>query len=385
MFHVEHSQFGVYVHVPFCLSKCGYCDFCRVTNLELCDDYIKVISKEMSESDKAGLAPRTVYVGGGTPSCIGVDRLQWLLQLVRANFDLGQVEEWTVECNPEDVTPALANMLVGEGVNRVSMGAQSLNDNMLKMMGRRHKAGRVYEAIDTLRKAGINNISVDCIFGLPQCEDYDPAWDFRKFAALGVEHLSAYSLQYEEGSRFTRMIDNGTLTPATEDETVAQYDELTSILAKAGYEHYEISNYAKPGLRAVHNSSYWTRVPYEGFGPGASSMTIADGKMVRTTNTSDVEKYISSLGKEKELVEKLSDSDVAEEVVMLSLRIDKGMDVSEVPTKFREKMKAAVDEEMKIGNLVKAADGRVRIPEDRWMVSQKIMVTLMEAVCDEED
>lgn len=369
MFHVEHSGFGVYVHVPFCLSKCGYCDFCRVTDMSLKEAYLETVDAEMRASPCAGLKPRTVYVGGGTPSCLGADGLASLLGSIGRAFDLADVREFTVECNPEDVTADLAATLRNGGADRVSMGAQSLFDPALRMMGRRHDARRVAQAVETLRKAGMGNISVDCIFGLPLIEGYNPADDFRSFIALGVEHLSAYALQYEEGSRFTRMAEQGGLTPATDEEVAAQYDTLTQLMARAGYHHYEISNYARPGREAVHNSSYWNRTPYIGFGPAAASLT--DG--VRTTNTRDVGLYISSRGAEKELVEALDEREVAEEVVMLGMRTSRGVDAQDVPEAFRREFIRLAESERKKENIEDAADGRLRIPEGRWMVSDMII------------
>lgn len=372
MFHVEQCKFGVYVHVPFCVSRCGYCDFCRVTDLSLRDGYFSAVAKEMEACGWAGRKPRTVYVGGGTPSCLGVGRLRGLLSLVRESFDLGEVAEFTVECNPEDVTPGLAEMVAACGVNRVSMGAQSLSDAALRMMGRRHDSRRVYDAVAILGEAGVENISVDCIFGLPKLEGYSPYDDFDRFAALGVTHLSAYALQYEPGSRFTRMAEEGRLTPATDDEAAEQYDALTSTLARAGYEHYEISNYARPGYRAVHNSSYWDRTDYLGFGPGASS--LKEG--VRWTNTYDVKEYIGSLGRKRELVETLGEREVAEEVVMLGLRTSRGVNPSDVPAAYRAAFEKAAAREMALGNVAALPGGRLRIPEERWMVSDMIIRNL---------
>lgn len=372
MFHVEHITFGVYVHVPFCLSKCGYCDFCRITDLALADAYLKALDSEMAGSLARGLKPRTVYVGGGTPSCLGTERLARLLESIRHNFDLADVREFTVECNPEDVTPELAATLADGRVDRVSMGAQSLHDPALRMMGRRHDAQRVTDAIATLRKAGIGNISVDCIFGLPKVEGYNAADDFRRFAALGVEHLSAYALQYENGSRFTKMMDEGKLTPLPDDEVADQYEQLTSILRDAGYDHYEISNYARPGREALHNSSYWDRTNYYGFGPAASSYVLG----TRWTNTYDVREYVEKDGRAQEFTEGLEKKEVAEEVIMLGMRTKWGVWPESVPLEFREKFLENVECEMKRGNVVRQENGSLRIPEERWMVSDMIIRSL---------
>ncbi len=373
MFHVEHSSFGVYIHVPFCVSKCGYCDFCRITDLSLVDSYLDTLGLEISGSDIVGCEPRTIYVGGGTPSCLGVRGVGRLLTIVNKYLKTDNVLEWTVECNPDDVNNELAAVLVDNGVNRVSMGAQSLYDPMLRMMGRRHDASQVRKAIGCLRNAGVSNISVDCIFGLPSLkgltDGYDAKDDFNRFVDLGVEHLSAYALQYEHGSRFVKMIGEGKMTALPDDEVAEQYELLTGVMRKSGYIHYEISNYSKPGREAKHNSSYWNRTPYYGFGPAASSLVGS----VRTTNTLSVKDYIQSRGEKKELVEKLTDKDIYDEVIMLGLRTNLGVSEANIPDDFKSYYEKVVKSEMESGNLVRLENGNVRIPEERWFVSDGII------------
>lgn len=377
MFHVEHNRFGVYVHVPFCLSQCAYCDFCRQTDMSLAPAYLQTVDQEMHDSPLAGLQPTTVYVGGGTPSSLGPDKLTTLLKNIARNFNLDtatdpDLGEFTVECNPDDVTPQLAYALIRGGVNRVSMGAQSLFDPALKMMGRRHKAQRVTQAIDTLHRAGIKNISVDCIFGLPKINGYNPLEDFKRFTALGVQHLSAYALQYEQGSQFTRMMEKGKLTPLPDDEVADQYALLTQTMANAGYLHYEISNYARPGHEARHNSSYWDRTEYAGFGPAASSLISG----VRTTNTYNIPLYVSSHAKAKEMQETLGPDEIAEEIIMLGMRTMWGVLPTDVPEVHRAAFLKNAEKEIKLGNLCQLENGRLRIPEDRWMVSDMIIRSL---------
>ena len=372
MFHVEQSSFGVYIHVPFCKSKCGYCDFCRVTDLSLVDEYLRALSDEVAGSPVTGLRPKTIYIGGGTPSVLGVRGVDKLLKIVNERLDLNAVEEFTVECNPDDVDDELSSVLVSAGVDRVSMGAQSLQDDMLRFLGRRHTADRVLRAVDSLRRAKIMNISVDCIFGLPELSGYDAETDFCRFVDLGVEHLSAYALSYESGSRFSRMVADGSLVPLYDDAVADQYQKLTEVMALAGYEHYEISNFAKPGREAKHNSSYWSGVPYWGFGPAASSYHNG----VRETNVADVAEYIRSGGKRKELREVLSTKDVYDETVMLRLRTSRGVSVCEVPTGMRSYFERKSANEVAVGNLELTREGRFRIPEKRWFVSDGIIERL---------
>lgn len=372
MFHVEQLPFGVYVHVPFCKSKCGYCDFCRVTDFSLVDRYIQVLSEEIGRSSVAGGRPRTAYVGGGTPSALGSACVGKLLEVVNEGLNLSEVEEFTVECNPDDVDDMLADALAAAGVNRVSMGAQSLNDSMLRFLGRRHSAEKVSRAIDVLRRAGVENVSVDCIFGLPRIGGYDAESDFQRFLNLEVEHLSAYALSYETGSRFSEMVNEGSLRPLPDDEVADQYLKLTEMLASAGYVHYEISNYAKPGREALHNSSYWSRTPYWGFGPAASS--FHDG--IRETNVMDVAEYVISRGEKKELREALSLKDEYDEVVMLRLRTSEGLAAEDVPSEMRSYFERKTASEISLGNLEVLPNDRIRIPEDRWFVSDGIIERL---------
>lgn len=372
MFHVEHQPFGVYVHVPFCVSKCGYCDFCRVTELGLVGGYLKTLEKEIGESLAVGRKPRTVYIGGGTPSCIGKENVGKLLGIVGRSIDLGNVEEFTVECNPDDVDRELCEVLVKNGVSRVSMGVQSMNEKMLKLMGRRHSVEQVKNAVAYLREAGVKNISLDFIYGLPMLENYDFERDLEEFLKLDVEHCSAYSLSYEEGSRFTKMVKEGKLKPIEDDVVAEQYEILTAKMRERGFEHYEISNYAREGKRSKHNSSYWNKTPYYGFGPGASSY---DGKM-RTTNVMDVKKYIRSGGEEKNLVEKLTTLDEYEEAVMLRLRTIEGVSVEELPEEYRKGFIEKARVEMKNGNLAEK-EGRCFIPEAKWFVADGIIERLV--------
>lgn len=369
---MEHSDFGVYVHVPFCVSRCGYCDFCSVTDRSALGGYLSALRREVLRSPCAGLAPRTVYFGGGTPSSVGREAVGELLGLVAEAFDLRGVVEFTFECNPDDVDGGLAETLAAGGVNRASMGAQSLCDEALRMMGRRHDAERVRRAVSVLRGVGFRNVSVDCIFGLPEVRGYSARRDFEAFAALGVEHLSAYALSYEPGSRFSKMVADGRLSPLPDDDVSEQYRDLCDVLRSAGYSHYEISNFALPGFEALHNSSYWDRTPYFGFGPSASSFYGG----VRTTNTVDVGEYISTAGEAKSLREELSSEEVYEEVVMLGLRTSRGVSLADVPIGYRGRFARNAAAEIERGNLAQVGE-RCVIPEQRWFVADGIIGRLL--------
>lgn len=372
MFHVEQSYIfpagsGLYVHVPFCKTKCIYCDFVRWTDLSLRSKYVDAAIKEMNQYEI--VRPSTIYLGGGTPSVLGVELMQKILSAIEGRFDLTEVEEYTVECNPEDVSDELISTLKNHGVNRISLGVQSLDNEMLKFLNRRHSSARVYEAIDTIRKNGIDNISVDIIFGLPR-EQYDYEKDLKKFMALPVKHLSAYALSYEEGSMLTRMMKMKKIEPLDDDTVADQYAVLTKEMEKNGYIHYEISNYCKDGYHSRHNSNCWKRVPYLGIGPGASSY---DGKR-RWTETSEIRDYVEKGA--HYTYDEIDEQDVYDEIVMLGLRTREGVNSEDVPAKYKEHFEKTARRLVEQG-IVERVEERYRIKKEHWFTLDAITVEFM--------
>ena len=294
----------VYVHIPFCRSFCTYCGFysevapkCRETQFE---EFASALVKEIEirHQDIQGVFAsgdvNTLYIGGGTPSVLPLTVFEKLLAaLGRSKFD-----EFTVEVNPEDIVEKGQDYVEGLlelGVNRVSMGVQSFDDRLLKWMNRRHTSLQAVQAYRILESAGVDNISIDLIFGLPQLTD--ELWDDTLEKALAIssrgnlpKHISAYQLSVEEGSMLEKMISKGMCAEAPEEECRRQYEKLCRVLQQAGYEHYEISNFAMPGYHAKHNSAYWKHVPYVGLGPGAHS--FLDGK--RLWNADDLSAYLKA-------------------------------------------------------------------------------------------
>ena len=370
---VLKDSFGLYIHVPFCKSRCSYCDFCRITDYSKVEGYLKAIKKESTFNPFYGEKPDTVYIGGGTPSSLNNNYANKLLDMVEKSYDLSNVVEFTYECNPDDVKEELIFSLMKHGVNRVSMGVQSLNDDALKMMNRRHDAEKARDAFMKLRKCGIKNISVDLIFGLPKVKGYDVEREIERFIELGAEHVSAYSLSYEEGSVMTKRKKEKAIFPLEDDEVFSQYEMIAKKMKEAGYAHYEISNYSKPGYESVHNSSYWMRKQYVGLGPSAASL-IGN---VRKTNVGNVEEYVEKImeGKVFYEEEKLSEEDVYNEMVMLNLRTCGGMDINEVKGKFRPHFENEIDKFMKSGHVIKEGDV-FKIKEDAWFVSDMILSRL---------
>lgn len=347
------SVSGLYIHLPFCRSRCLYCGFYSTVGTSLEEAYVSALCREADircaellptddGSEATGLTPMsTVYLGGGTPSSLSPALLRRLSCHLRSVFNIAADAEVTVECNPDDVTEELASELAASGVNRVSMGAQTFDDAMLRRMGRRHTADRVGAAVDILRRAGIGNISIDLMFGFPR--QTIGAWqhDIDLALALGVEHLSAYSLTYEEGTPLHRMLCRGETEEVDEGTSLAMYESLIDRLGAAGYEHYEISNWARrlPGVdepspyRSRHNSSYWNGTPYIGLGAAAHSY---DGLSVRRWNVADIRRYIAAREPWYES-EHLDTATLYNDMVTTALRTCEGLNINTVRRKVGER------------------------------------------------
>ena len=318
---------GIYLHIPFCASRCIYCDFySTVTRRERMEAFVEALCGEMEERKGLlqGEVIRTLYFGGGTPSLLGAALTEKILRQAASCFDLSECEEVTLEANPEDVMneelwPALTE------VNRVSMGVQSMVDSELQLLGRRHDAQRVREAVHRLRTLGIGNISLDLMYGLPRQTMESWAYSIEQLLALHPQHISAYNLSVEEGTRLYRKVQRGELVPADDETCLAMASLLRQRLREAGYQQYEISNYALPGFHSRHNSSYWVQTPYLGLGPGAHSY---DGQCLRSWNATDLGQYIA--GNRQEEHEHLSPTDRYNERLMLGLRTARGVDLNEL-------------------------------------------------------
>lgn len=290
---------GIYVHIPFCASRCIYCGFYSTTGKEnLQNEYVDALIDEFSlrRSYLKGEKVHTIYIGGGTPSLLSESNLMKIHEYIYNKVKEDGIEEFTMECNPDDITPSLAMTLVEMGVTRVSMGVQTFSDDRLRFLHRRHKASQIAPAIKTLRDAGIKNISIDLMFGFPGETLEDWREDLQKAANMGVEHISAYSLMYEEGTVLHTMLESGNIKENDEETSVEMYNMLIDYLTNAGYEHYEISNFAKAGYRSKHNSSYWNGTHYIGIGAAAHSF---DGD-TRGWNVSSISDYIEHIAKMKE-------------------------------------------------------------------------------------
>ncbi|SKC58635.1 coproporphyrinogen III oxidase, anaerobic [Bacteroidales bacterium WCE2004] len=397
----------VYLHVPFCRSFCTYCDFyseiaCRGRDAQSFELYAQALCAEASRRQDEIAATRdlnTLYVGGGTPSVLHPALLRRMLAPLMTGGD--PFTEFTIEVNPEDIVEKgvdYVRELLALGVNRVSMGVQSLDDGILRWMNRRHDAARARQAFGILREAGVRNISIDLIFGISQLSEAIFAETLCEVLAWRPEHVSAYQLSIEGGSALAELVRQGRYSEAPQEQCAAQYRQLCDALRAAGYIHYEISNWALPGREAVHNSAYWSRHPYVGLGPAAHSF---DGH-TRSWNPSSILAYaatasenrshprlrkregpadaVSGRGPAQQDVfggssplrqdcEYLSAEEAREEEIMLGLRTARGVADGRIDA---AKAAAALSD----GRLERAGD-RLRIPEDRWFVSDDIIADLV--------
>lgn len=367
---------GLYVHIPFCKSRCIYCGFYSTTCLSFAERYVDALCAEL-EMRRAGdfaAPPRTIYIGGGTPSALPVALLRRLFSAI----DCSEAVEVTVECNPDDVTPDYADALSRLPVNRVSMGAQTFDARRLSFLRRRHGAADVSRAVGNLRRAGIGNVSIDLMYGFPGESMADWRGDIDSVLALSPEHISAYCLSYEEGTPLSRLRDEGRVAEAGEETCRQMYYELIDRLAAAGYEHYETSNFARPGRRSVHNSSYWQCVPYLGIGAAAHSF---DGTS-RQWNVADIAEYAEAIehGRLPFEREELDAATRYNDAVMLSLRTCEGIDLGRISSVFgREMADYCLRSAAKYisGGLLLREDGRLRLSREGLFVGDMVASDLM--------
>lgn len=349
-------------------------------NNHLIDKYIDALLVEAAQrkNELNSETITTVYLGGGTPSLLSITQLSKLVNGFKKVFDFSDVEEFTIEVNPDDVTADYIQQAKSLGINRVSMGVQSFSDEDLRFINRRHTAKQATDAIHIIKKAGIDNISIDLIYGIPGQNIEIWKNNVDTAISLSVQHISAYTLMYEEGTRLSVMRSLGKITEVDDDVVAAMYDYLVSQLKLNGYIHYEISNFALPGFHSRHNSSYWNLTPYLGLGVAAHSF---DGT-VRRYNPSNLKKYLDALGEGKLFVEveNITQAEKYDEYVMLRLRTADGIDADELMHRFGEeyyqffieKAKPLVSE----GTLINE-NGRYYIPENHIMISDNITCDLL--------
>ncbi len=321
---------GLYLHIPFCKSKCFYCDFYSVSETGLRNEWLNTMLEELRiESVFLGTEKpilRTVYFGGGTPSQLTSDEFEQIFSSIEAHYDLSTCEEITLEANPDDLTPAYISMLRHLPFNRISIGVQSFDDVELTAINRRHTASAAAEAILECSRQGFDNISLDLMYGLPGQTVESFLVSVKKAITLPVKHISSYSLSWEEGSVLYSKLQSGVLKQASEEISEACFFGMKDLLEAAGFEHYELSNFAKPGFTSKHNASYWDGSPYLGIGPGAHSY---NGE-VRRFNPPSIKRYNAGIrnGSNFSELEELDAATRYNDFIITRLRTMKGLSLS---------------------------------------------------------
>ncbi|WP_308558237.1 radical SAM family heme chaperone HemW [uncultured Porphyromonas sp.] len=370
-------MWGLYLHIPFCPTRCIYCDFYSQSDLSLQSAFVEALCRELTiyhDREQRATAPRTIYLGGGTPSSLPLPLLERLMLHIRSLWSLDGTIEITIEANPEDVSPEWARGVAQLGFNRISLGVQSWSDETLRFLHRRHSATQAELAISYIRQAGISNVSIDLIFALPK--GYEQHWSesLAHALTLPVTHLSAYGLTYERGTRLDRMRERGVVTPTSEETYVTQYYTLVAACQEAGFTHYELSNWALPGFASQHNSAYWDGTPYLGLGPSAHSYMAGH----RWWNLSDIHLYIERLQQDTLPIadeERLTQIELYEECIMLGLRTSCGIDLRRPMLQGAPLMERATPW-IKQGLLTHTADDHLRLTHEGLVWCDRISAAL---------
>ena len=327
---MKDKRLGIYIHVPFCASKCAYCDFYSLAHCEyIMPDYQDALLKHLDESARSikDYQVDTIYFGGGTPSFYGAERIIEIFNALKLNGNVRLDAEVTVECNPDSMKLDELKELRAEGVNRLSIGVQATNNDLLKLIGRRHNFQQAVHAYTMARRAGFDNISIDLMYGLPSQTKSDWAETLQKIVELHPEHISCYGLKLEEGTRMYKEYKDSPILP-DDDEQADMYSYAAEMLKRYGYRHYEVSNFCAAGFESKHNLKYRNMDDYMGFGPGAHSSV---GNL-RYSYVRDLKQYISAVYRDVSIVDEYSNIDPLEravEYVMLAMRTSRGISESD--------------------------------------------------------
>jgi oxygen-independent coproporphyrinogen-3 oxidase len=385
------TRLGVYVQVPFCQTKCTYCNFhTGVFSKDLYESYVRAVCREIAESPRALTENKieavaepvvdTIYLGGGTPSLLEPAQLARIVDSIRVSFP-AQLEEVTLEADPETITPEKAAAWLSAGINRISMGVQSFNDEELRTAGRMHRRADIFQATKFSREAGFSNLSFDLIAGLPHQTDASWQNSVEELLSLRPEHVSIYLMEIDEGSRLgLEVLQSGERYSAksipSDDSMADYYESGCRQLAAAGYVHYEISNWGLPGFESRHNRKYWRREPYFGFGAGAHSFNGAQ----RWANAHDPAAYSNAILAGNfpiEQLERVETGQALEEELFLGLRQLEGIDLRAVEAKYGISLQSRIGELLAQG-LVEWDGPRLRLAPERLSVSNEVFIHLLE-------
>lgn len=371
---------GIYLHIPFCKTRCIYCDFYSTTRSELKTRYVRALCSELEMRKEYLKEERveTIYFGGGTPSQLEEGDFRQLFETIQKCYGMESCHEITLEANPDDLSKEYLQMLSTLPFNRLSMGIQTFDDATLKLLKRRHDARTAIEAVDRCRQAGFSNISIDLIYGLPG--ETKERWenDLRQAIDLNVEHISAYHLIYEEDTPIYKMLKQHQVSEVDEDFSLEFFTLLIERLQEAGFEHYEISNFCRPGKHSRHNTSYWQGIPYLGCGPSAHSF---DG-MTREWNVSSIDLYIKGIEENRRAfeIEYLDQTTRYNEFIITTIRTVWGTPIEKLKQTFGNelweycrKMAAPYLESGKL----EEHDGALRLTREGIFISDSIMSDLL--------
>jgi oxygen-independent coproporphyrinogen-3 oxidase len=364
---------GLYIHVPFCVKKCSYCDFYSLAGRDKSRGaYVDAVLWE--SSTHIGQTFQTLYLGGGTPSLLGPNVLTKLIAGLQQTLDLSDLEEATIEANPDSATREVLETALRLGINRVSIGVQSLADDELKSVGRVHSRAQAIEAVTLAESLGFNSVSADLIAGLPGQTRQSLHSSIDGLVTLGVQHISLYCLSVEEG---TPLADSLPDNLPTDDEQAELFEKASELLTLSGFSHYEVSNFAKPGHECLHNLNYWRGGEYLGLGPAAASHVNG----IRWKNKADLDSYVTGTTPQTETVEQLDITNKVCEEAMLRLRLlDEGLDVLALAEKYGAKnvegLLERLDRMVKEGGLERTGC-RYRLSQHRVLTSNPIFAEVL--------
>ena len=383
------NTISIYIHIPFCVKKCPYCDFNSVATADIPDDaYINALNRELSFhiKERPVLSKKTletIYIGGGTPSLISPHNIKRLLSNVRQAFAESNPVEITIEINPGTITRNSLAAFRDAGINRLSIGIQSFNDKTLKTLGRVHSADNSLKCYEYARTTGFDNIGIDLIFGAPGQSVEEWEGDLKTAVALRPEHISAYNLTLEKGTLFFELQKNSRLVLPPEEGQVLMYELAIDSLKEAGYNHYEISNFSLTGFESQHNMRYWSCMDYIGLGAGAHSYLSSPDWGVRWWNESDPDAYMQQINEKGQAIagkERLTKKETLEEGIFLGLRRTSGINMNWFAARFNTQLKNLCRQkiaELKTGGLIYEDGSIIRLTRKGLTLSNEVFAELI--------
>jgi oxygen-independent coproporphyrinogen III oxidase len=361
---------GLYIHIPFCKQACSYCDFYFSTKQQLRQPFVDALVNEIHDFEHtpfSGETVNTIYIGGGTPSLLDEYQLSQIFEALKQTFQLDP-KEVTMELNPDDVTPEYLEMIRSFGVDRASMGVQSFHPDILTFMHRAHNPEEAIRALEALQKTGFPSFTADLIYGNPGQSLSILRQDLEQLLAFNPPHVSAYSLTVEPKTRLGKQVALGRIQPPDDEEVSEHFDQVQSVLEETGLKQYEVSNFSKPGLEALHNSNYWNHHNYLGLGPSAHSFWRDDKKALRWRNRADLKLYLQESPESLvEAKENLTPGDLAEERLMLGLRTIWGVDTGELAQNYGYRL----TEHQQSWVMYQTTQGTVQFENNRIILTKK--------------